>query len=115
VHTLIDHALYYVPPDRAEAFDFLRHGAASVQLSDLEEPKDPTLARCAARLAASGLRVAIADVTAPDVAGSPFRVARALGADIQPIDFGYTQRRLANPRLKALLSTDVNPFPHPLA
>lgn len=115
VHTLIDHALYYVPAERAEAFDFFRHGAATVRLGDLEEPKDATLAGCAAQLAASGLRVAIADVTAPDVAGSPFRVARALGPDIQPIDFGYAQRRLANPRLEALLSTGVNPYPHPLA
>jgi hypothetical protein len=34
---------------------------------------------------------------------------------MQPIDFGFKLRRLANPRLKAMLTAPINPYPHPLA
>jgi ribosomal protein S12 methylthiotransferase accessory factor len=53
-------------------------------------------------------------VTAPDVRLGPFRVARALGTYVQPIDFGYRNRRLANPRLTRRGGV-INPDPHPLA
>ena len=116
VRTLEDHALYYVPPERARAFDFLRHGSDSLPLANLAEPPPASLADCAARITVGGARVAIADVTSPDVATGPFRVARALGTDMQPIDFGYRRRRLNNPRLKAMLAGRApNPDPHPLA
>ena len=115
VHTLEDHALYYAPPERARAFDFLRTGSAPVRLGALPEPEAVGPEECARRLAAAGVRVAIADVTSPDVATGPFRVARALGTHMQPIDFGHGLRRLDNPRLRALLTEGVNPDPHPLA
>lgn len=115
VRTLEDHALYYVPPERARAFDFLRDGSALLPLAELAGPATVSREECAARLAAGGVRVAIADVTSPDVATGPFRVARALGTDMQPIDFGHHLRRLNNPRLKAMLTGPVNPDPHPLA
>lgn len=116
VRTLTDHALYYVPRERAELFDFLRNGGGdSVPLAALAEPEDVSLRICKERLQEAGVRVAIADLTAPDVATGPFRVVRALGEDLQPIDFGFTVRRLANPRLDAMLSGEVNPYPHPLA
>jgi ribosomal protein S12 methylthiotransferase accessory factor len=84
-------------------------------LAALDEPAGVSLEACVERLAAGGIRVAIADVTAPDVATGPLRVARALGTDMQPIDFGYKFRRLANPRIQTLLTTGLNPYPHPLA
>ena len=115
VRTLEDHALFYVPPERARAFDFLRDGSAPVPLADMAGPATVSREACAARLAAGGVRVAIADVTSPDVATGPFRVARALGTDMQPIDFGHHLRRLNNPRLKAMLTGTLNPDPHPLA
>lgn len=118
VHTLIDHALYYGPADRIRAFDFLRsYGGSPVQLRELPEPTQVSLAACTERLHATGVRVAIADVTSPDVAGSPFRVVRALGAEMQPIDFGFDLRRLPSPRLLSMLAHDqgLNPHPHPLA
>jgi len=34
---------------------------------------------------------------------------------MQPIHFGYTTRRLANPRLEALLTGPVETEPHPIA
>ena len=115
VRTLEDHALYYVPPERARAFDFLRFGSTAISLADLAGPAAISREDCAAKLAAGGVRVAIADVTSPDVATGPFRVARALGTDMQPIDFGHHLRRLNNPRLKAMLTGPPNPDPHPLA
>jgi len=116
VHTLEDHALYYIPAERAQAFDFLRSGGDDPwSLAGLEEPEQISLQDCVRRVQQAGVRVAIADVTSPDVATGPFRVARALGTGMQPIDFGFQLRRLANPRLHAMLAGDLNPQPHPLA
>jgi ribosomal protein S12 methylthiotransferase accessory factor len=115
VRTFLDHALFYAPPSRRAAFDFLRSdGGAPLALAALGEPDEVSLRACAERLAAGGVRVALADVTAPDVARGPFRVVRALGTDLQPIHCGHGLARLANPRLRALLTGAVNPDPHPL-
>lgn len=115
VENLDDHALYYAPAERLAAFDFLRAGE-TVSLGDLPAGDPPTLEACAERLDRAGVRVAAVDVTSPDVALGPFRVARALGTDMQPIHFGERYRRLANPRLTALLAGRApNPDPHPLA
>jgi ribosomal protein S12 methylthiotransferase accessory factor len=120
VLTLDDHALYYVPAARLPLLDFLRAAPGdAVQLADLPRfagAAQEAAAVCAERLRQAGLRVAIADVTAPDVARSPFRVARALGTDMQPIHFGEHLRRLANPRLTPLAGErGINPNPHPVA
>jgi ribosomal protein S12 methylthiotransferase accessory factor len=119
VLSLEDHALYYVTPERLGAFDFLRRPDREqdpVILAGVPPAPPPTAASCAERLSAAGLRVAIADVTSPDVTASPFRVARALGTNMQPIHFGERFRRLANPRLQAhLTARGVNPNPHPVA
>jgi ribosomal protein S12 methylthiotransferase accessory factor len=115
VHTPADHALYYVPAKRARVFEFLREGAGpAMPLAEIPEPQDVSLRVCIDLLAARGIRVAVVDVTSPDVATGPFRVVRALGPEMQPIDFGFALRRLANPRLKAMLTGDLNPHPHPL-
>jgi ribosomal protein S12 methylthiotransferase accessory factor len=77
---------------------------------------EPSIEACAQRLSAAGLRAAAVDVTSPDVIHSPFRVARALGTDMQPIHFGERFRRLGNPRLTELLGgRELNPHPHPVA
>lgn len=116
VRTLTDHALYYVPPERNKAFDFLRSSNAEpVKCAQLEEAGDISLSACVNKLNTAGIRVAIADVTSPDVAQGPFRVARALGVDVQPIDFGFKLRRLSNQRLAAMQHAGLNPEPHPLA
>lgn len=113
VKTLNDHALFYVPKNRLCAFDFIRSGRRrAVRLSKLARPSMRGTDACVSALAQAGLRVAVADVTSPDIRLGPFRVARALGTFVQPIDFGYHQRRLANPRLRG---STINPYPHPLA
>ena len=77
------------------------HHARQSHVIDRHQPKrnvrrpveGEPLAACRERLDRAGVRVAIADVTAPDVAESPFRVARAIGTDMQPIHFGFALRR----------------------
>jgi ribosomal protein S12 methylthiotransferase accessory factor len=116
VYTLHDHALYYIPADRIGAFDPLRHGnPRPIPIAELPQPAAVSLEICQEALATAGIRVAIADVTSPDVATGPFRVARALGTHMQPIHFGHHLQRLANPRLRALIHNGLNPYPHPLA
>jgi len=113
VRTLEDHALYYFPPPRSAAFAFLDVGVA-VPAAALEEPASLSLGTLASRLRAAGMRVAVADLTSPDLAATPFRVARALGPDFQQIHFGHRLARLGNPRLAALAPRGTNPDPHPL-
>lgn len=116
VHSLEDHAAYYFPPERQQAFDFLRAGGQKVRLGEIADGGAASAESCAARLAAAGLKVAIADVTSPDVALGPFRVARAIGPEMLPIHFGSAFRRLGSQRLKKLLGKKaVNPHPHPIA
>ncbi|WP_437596762.1 TOMM precursor leader peptide-binding protein [Sorangium sp. So ce590] len=114
VRSLEDHAVYYLPPSRAAAFAFLRDGG-TVTAAELEEPEEVTLSELARRVEAAGLRVAIVDVTSPDLAPTPFRVARALGPDFQQIHFGHELARLGNPRLRAMAPRGINPDPHPMA
>lgn len=113
VFTLEDHARYYFPRERASAFAFLDAGG-SAPASSLEEPREISLAALAARVRAAGMRIAVVDVTAPDLRGTPFRVARALGPDFQQIHFGHALARRDNPRLQALAPRGLNPDPHPL-
>jgi ribosomal protein S12 methylthiotransferase accessory factor len=114
VRTLDDHAFYYFPPSRARAFDFLRAGEATLAAS-LEEPEDLSIGALIERIRAAGRRIAVVDVTSPDLAGSPFRVARALGPDFQQIHFGHVLGHLGNPRLLAMAPHGINPDPHPMA
>jgi ribosomal protein S12 methylthiotransferase accessory factor len=115
VLTLDDHALYYVPAERRAAMEFLRGEGDPVPLGDLPVG-ELSIEACVQQLSTAGLRAAIVDVTSPDVVHSPFRVARALGTDMQPIHFGERFRRLGNPRLTELLGgRELNPHPHPVA
>jgi ribosomal protein S12 methylthiotransferase accessory factor len=115
VHTLDDHAIYYFPKERAGAFAFLDEGTQSYA-RELDEPEDPGLTGVKEQLRAAGLRIAIVDVTSADLAPTPFRVVRAVGAGFVQIHFGHLLAQLGNPRLVALLGSQVaNPDPHPMA
>jgi ribosomal protein S12 methylthiotransferase accessory factor len=102
VADMLDHARYYFPPDRARAFDHLRHGSEACAFADLPRCSERSLLACARALAESHVRVALADVTSADVARTSFVVVRAISPDLQPISFGYGLDRLPIPRLKAL-------------
>ena len=79
-----------------------------------KSPKPYRSALLVERLRAAQLRIAIADVTSPDLLQTPFRVARALGPNFQQIHFGHVLARLGNPRLHAMAPRGINPDPHPL-
>ena len=87
----------------------------SVMPPDLDEPDEFSLAALTRTITAAGLRVAVVDVTAPDLAATPFRVARAVGPEFQQIHFGHRVARLGNPRLLAMAARGINPDPHPMA
>lgn len=82
IRTLRDHALYYCDPACAHEFDFLRGEGALVEWP-LEQ------------------RIAIADLTTPDLLDSPFRVVRALGRGLKPLWCGYGFERGACSRNSA--------------
>lgn len=117
VQTLEDHAAYYFPSDKVAAFDFMRQPAALAMDANLwPHPVVDGADDLRRRLLAANVDVAIVDVTAPDVALSPFRVARAVGVNMQPIHFGEQFKRVDNPRLRKLLKgRAVNSNPHPIA
>jgi len=116
IRTTLDHALYYVPKRRALAFDFLEsRKLGPVFLSKLERPETVSLDFHVRRLRDAGVRVAVKDLTPPDVAKSPFRIVRALGTMLQPMHFGFGRSRACCPRLKLMAKNGLNPRPHPLA
>jgi thiazole/oxazole-forming peptide maturase SagD family component len=109
VREMLHHAAYYFPADRAIAFDRLRSSETPHASSDLtQNPPERSLASCATKLAAAGVRVALVDVTSPDVATGPFRVVRAVSPDLQPIWYGYGLDRRPVDRIRALgLSSEI--------
>jgi ribosomal protein S12 methylthiotransferase accessory factor len=113
VRSFLQHALYYVPPGRARAFDFLRSsGREPCLFSTLAEPAEVSLEACLRRLSSAGFRVAAVDVTSPDAALLPLHVVRALAPRLQPLYCGFGMERLENPRLRArgTLNTRIHPF-----
>lgn len=120
VVTALDHALYYVSPTHLSAFDDfrgdLRPPLTMAELR-LRYQQQATLEACVSRLREASIRTAVVDVTSPDVGLTPVRVARAFGRYMQPIHFGVSNRRLANPRLRQWLPDlrGAQTEPHPIA
>jgi hypothetical protein len=115
VREMQQHASYYFPVDRAKRFSRLRSTSEAVRLSELPRVNPPKrLQHCASALARSGIRVAVVDVTSPDIELGPFRVVRAVSADLQPISFGYRMERRPVARLSAGQAkqrrTDIQPI-----
>ena len=112
VREILDHAAYYFPVERAAAFDRLRNSEAPLTLRDLVQgaPARP-LERCASGLEAAGVRVALVDVTSPDVATGPFRVVRAVSPDLQPVSYGYGMNRAPVERIRLRgLASEIPPI-----
>ena len=117
IKTTFDHGLYYVPVYRARALNFLDSGRLdSVKMCDLKRPTNISLETHVRALKSAGARVAIRDLTPPDVtANSPFRVVRALATGLQPLWFGGQTPCLISPRLRTFAKNGLNTQPHPLA
>lgn len=117
VQSLEDHAAYYFSIDKRYAFDFMRCTIdEAIDVTDWQYPVVRNIHELKQRLDDAGIDVAVVDVTSPDMALSPFRVARAIGVNVQPIHFGEQFKRVDNPRLRKLLQgRPVNDEPHPIA
>jgi ribosomal protein S12 methylthiotransferase accessory factor len=114
VRGMLDHAAYYFSADRATAFDFLR-GAGTISVAELTNRARPrTLAACTAALRKAKVRVALVDVTSPDVATGPFRVVRAVSPDLQPLSYGYGFERLPVDRVRRRGLAAGAPAVHPV-
>ena len=113
VRDMIDHATYYFPPERRHVFDRLRHGATPIALGDLAGAGKSSVATCATMLDKAGIRVAIVDVTSPDVRLSPFRVVRAVSPDLQGISYGFALDRQPVSRIARHGVVEV-PAVHPI-
>ena len=118
VASVLDHGLYYISPTAVSALAPLRSSAEPpVTMVALRShyAHQRTLEACVRCLGQIGVRSAAVDVTSPDVALAPIRVVRAFGTYMQPIHFGSANRRLANPRLDAMLTGLPEVEPHPIA
>jgi len=85
--TLEDHALYYCDPSHRAEFDRWREGVHH-ETSGIGDD----------------VRIAVADLTPPELESSPFRVVRALARGLQPIHCGPAFERLPTCRLTVLLA-----------
>ncbi|WP_321475461.1 TOMM precursor leader peptide-binding protein [uncultured Paludibaculum sp.] len=114
VRTMLDHAAWYFDAARAGAFDAMR-GQRTVTLREMEERRcKRSLASCSAELTCGGVRVALVDVTSPDIATTGLCVMRAVTADLQPLWYGYGLERRPVARVTRLgLRRDV-PVVHPI-
>ena len=115
VQTMLQHAAYFFPRDRAEAFDRLRTTNARLALRDLGQgPARRSLVDCGSALNAQGIRVALVDVTSADVATGPFHVFRAVSPDLQPIWYGFGLERQLVERIRSLGLAPEIPAIHPI-
>ena len=102
---MLDHAAYFFPPERCSPFDrlFRSDPALSVQRSAIGRSD------VAATLRQRGIRVAVVDLTTPDVATGPFRVVRAVSPDLMALTFGGGLERLPPARVAAMQVTGSVP------
>jgi ribosomal protein S12 methylthiotransferase accessory factor len=115
VREMLQHATYYFPVHRVAAFDRLRSSDAPVPLCDIGQGSSTrTLERIASKLAAGRIRVALVEVTSPDVATGPFRVVRAVSPDLQTLSYGYGFDRQPTQRIRALGLTSILPDISPI-
>ena len=111
VREMLDHAAYYFPKERANAFDRMRNNNSPINIHDLKNVTKRSLETCVSALKTAGLRLALVDVTAADVATGPFRVMRAVSPDLQPIWYGYGLERTIVERIRKLgLADDIPPI-----
>ena len=130
VHTLDDHALYFVRHDHLSELDFLCADARTVPIDSLPDRSTGSVSSdldaLVEMLRGTGSRPVYVDLTTPDLADFPIRVARTLATELQPIAFGHDQQRLGGRRVyelpKALgyapsvrTEGELNPCPHPIA
>jgi ribosomal protein S12 methylthiotransferase accessory factor len=111
VRTLEDHAAFAAMPEHLGEFGFLLD--ASTTTTPPRPSRDGSeLEWVREHLQAVGAKVAVVDITQPDIEPLGVRVVRALATGLQPIHFGYGEERLGGPRVS---EDELNPCPHPIA
>jgi ribosomal protein S12 methylthiotransferase accessory factor len=115
VQTMLDHAAYYFPAERANAFAPLRGGERTLSFESLAGwDGERSLEACASALEQAGVPLALVDVTAADVATGPLRVVRAVSPDLQPISYGYGCERVPVERIRSRAEKAEAPAIHPI-
>lgn len=110
VRTIDDHARFWAFAT-GEALDrFPPSDTAEAAVGSGGRSGPASLPALAALARAHGIRVALADVTSSDMAGTPLRVVRAVSPDLVPLWFGVG----ATPK-HPRLAPPGNPLPHPFA
>jgi len=125
VTSLHDHDLLYSHPDALSKLDFLFSLPVSVDTWQADEaPRD--LGDLVAALRSAGHEVLYYNLSVPELEKRDLFSARAMIPQFQPIDFGWSERRLGGSRVYTLpvrlgllakpntLDT-LNPDPHPIA
>ena len=97
-------------PSLSTKYAIVKHAGNSAMSSKLQIGRW----RLAHRHWAAGVRVAVVDVTSADVATGPFRVARAVSPDLQPILYGYGLERIPVERIRRMKSSAVVPPINPI-
>jgi ribosomal protein S12 methylthiotransferase accessory factor len=130
VATIEDHSAFFWAPAQLKEMDFLLTGSRIQRLDALENSSTGSCERdvdlCVGALVKAGCRVAVAELTTPDLRDFQIHVVRAIATGLQPIHFGVGRERLGGTRLfevpyrlgysKACgTEGDLNPCPHPLA
>jgi ribosomal protein S12 methylthiotransferase accessory factor len=111
VHTFLDHALYYAPLDRRSACEFWRSSdGPAVSIAQIKSWDHLDFADKARALTTQQFRIAIVDVTSPDLKLTDIRVVRALCEDAYPLSCGAGLQRWPRGSAAAL-----NQDPHPMA
>lgn len=112
IREMMDHAAYYFPRERAPAFDRLRVGGKPQSLRALVAGEwKRSLTACTRALDEAGVRVAVIDVTSPDVASGPFRVVRAVSPDLCALWYGYGLARRNPARVSQDTAAAIPPHP----
>ncbi|MEU4955618.1 YcaO-like family protein [Streptomyces lavendulae] len=113
VTTFLDHALRYAGAGTRHRLSFIVDSKKTARLSHLPIPAAGSRDSLRELVLSLDTPIAIADVTAGDVAATGARVVRALAPGLQPLYCGTGLERLANPRLFREADS-VHTMPHPM-
>ncbi|MHB8507901.1 MAG: YcaO-like family protein [Candidatus Dormibacteria bacterium] len=106
------HAIHYADRASHSALAFLRSAEVAI---DPPSHLDADLADPLTALREAGIDLEVIDITPAALEGSPWHVAHATSAGLQPLAFGPYDLP-PTPRLERLLAgREINPDPHPLA
>lgn len=129
VKTIQDHESLYTTPKMVGAFDFLLKNEKFIDLSKLHRGPNgdinEQLTWCLKQIEKLDMDTIAIDLTTTDIASLGLSVVRIVIPKLQPMHFGYNERRLGGQRLFSLPERigffnrrlnfhELNQYPHPL-